>query len=140
MNILTPNVTEANILDALKNGPYGRCVYRCDNDVVDHQIVNMVFESGQTASFTMTAFTEANYRQTRIFGTRGEITGNDSQIRVFDFLSDKTEVIETELPHASMLSGHAGGDYGLIDNFVGAVAEDTPQRILSGPQETLEST
>jgi hypothetical protein len=139
VNVLTPSVTEANVLKALKRGPYGRCVYRCDNDVVDHQVVNMVFEGGQTASFTMTAFTEVKFRQTRIFGTRGEITEDGSQMRVFDFLSDKSEVIETEQPDNSLLSGHGGGDYELIDNFVAAVAEVAPQRILSGPQETLES-
>lgn len=139
VNILTPNPDEENLLQALKDGPYGRCVYHGDNDVVDHQVVNMLFSGGQTASFTMTAFTKADFRQTRIFGTRGEITGNGSQLRIFDFLSDNTKIIETELPDKNILSGHGGGDYGLIDSFVAAVAENDAQRILSGPQETLES-
>lgn len=139
VNILTPNPDETNVLQALKYGPYGRCVYHCDNNVVDQQVVNMLFLDGQTASFTMTGFTKADYRQTRIFGTRGEIIGNGSQIRVFDFLSDNTKIVEPEVPENNSLSGHGGGDYGLMDNFVAAVAENNPQRILSGPQETLES-
>jgi hypothetical protein len=139
VNILTPNPDETNVLQALKYGPYGRCVYHCDNNVVDQQVVNMLFLDGQTASFTMTGFTKADYRQTRIFGTRGEIIGNGSQIRVFDFLSDNTKIVEPEVSENNSLSGHGGGDYGLIDNFVAAVAENNPQRILSGPQETLES-
>lgn len=139
VNILTPNPDEANVLEALRHGPYGRCVYSCDNDVVDHQVVNMLFKNGQTASFTMTAFPEANFRQTRIFGTRSEVIGNGSQLRVYDFLNDTTEVFETEVPNSTSLSGHGGGDYGLIDHFVTAVAENPPQKILSGLQETLES-
>jgi hypothetical protein len=54
-------------------------------------------------------------------------------------LSDNTKIVEPEVPENNSLSGHGGGDYGLIDNFVAAVAENNPQRILSGPQETLES-
>ena len=45
------------------------CVYDCDNDVVGHQVVNMLFESKKTATFTMTAFNELGHRKTRIFGT-----------------------------------------------------------------------
>ena len=139
VDVLTPEITEAGITEALRNGPYGRCVYACDNDVVDHQVVNMEFAGGQTAAFTMTAFNEAGHRKTRLFGTRGEITGDGQRLHVFDFLTDQTEVIDTASSDASILGGHGGGDYGLMDSFIAAVATGDPTRILSGPSETLES-
>ena len=139
VDVLTPDVTEEGVMEALRHGPYGRCVYACDNDVVDNQVVNMLFEEGRTASFTMTAFTEQAHRKTRIFGTMGELYGDGSDIHHFDFLSDETEVIDTEALDSSILGGHGGGDYGLMESFVSAVAEDDPNRILSGPEETLES-
>jgi predicted dehydrogenase len=139
VSVITPDVTEESVIEALLEGPYGRCAYLCDNDVVDHQVVNMEFEGGQTASFTMTAFTEAGGRRTSIFGTRGEIYGDGSTIRVFDFLSDSVETYDTSLDSTMALEGHGGGDYGLIKAFVSAVAENDAHRILSGPEETLES-
>ncbi len=139
VDVLTPDVTPEGITQALRDGPYGRCVYECDNDVVDNQVVNMLFEGGRTASFTMTAFNEAGHRKTRIFGTRGEIYGDGSKITLFDFLTDKTEVIDTEAADASILGGHGGGDYGLMKRFIAAVASNDQSKILSGPAETLES-
>ena len=66
----TPEQYRVNLTKALENGPYGRCVYQCDNDVVDHQVVNMEFESGATASFTMNAFSMDMRRETRICGSK----------------------------------------------------------------------
>ena len=139
VSVLTPDLTVAGVTEALRSGPYGRCVYHCDNDVVDHQVVNLLFEDGRTASFTMTAFTPMVGRMTRIFGTRGMLTGDSSKIERFDFMTEETDVINTEAAEASILGGHGGGDYGLMDAFIAAVAEKDPGKILSGPQETLES-
>ena len=58
------------LTEALESGPYGKCVYKTDNNVVDHQVVNMEFENEATASFTMNAFTKDMRRETRICGTR----------------------------------------------------------------------
>ena len=124
---------------ALRDGPYGRCVYACDNDVVDHQIVNMSFEDGATASFTMTAFNAGSRRKTRIFGTHGEIEGDGSKIHITRFLGGETTTIDTAATDASILGGHGGGDQGLMDCFIDAVASGDANRILSGPEETLES-
>ena len=139
LSTITPDMTKGGIIHELRTGPYGRCVYECDNDVVDHQVVNMEFEGGITAAFTMTAFTEAGGRRTSIFGTKGEIYGDGSTIRVHDFLTDSTRVIDTKTGSPLVLEEHGGGDYWLMDSFVSAVAQNDPKLILSGPEETLES-
>ncbi len=138
-NVLTPNVTKESVLQALRTGSYGRCVYDCDNDVVDNQIVNMQFEGGRTASFTMTAFNQAGHRKTHIFGTKGELYGDGTKIQHFDFLTDKTKEIDTSATDASLLGGHGGGDYGIMNSFVDAVAHNDPSRVLSGADESLET-
>ncbi len=140
LNVLTPDPTPETIGEALRVGPYGRCVYASDNDVVDHQVVNFEFAGGVTASFTMTAFTRARGRETRIFGTRGELYGDSETLRVFDFLTDTTSEVNTDIASdGSIRSGHGGGDDGLMQRFLQAVRDDRPDLILSGPQETLES-
>ena len=140
VDVVSPDTSVEALTRALREGPYGRCVYACDNDVVDHQVVNLEFDGGATAAFTMTAFTKADHRQTRIFGTRGQITGDGAKLKVFDFLTDTEEVVDTETSaDGSLLSGHGGGDFGLMQAFIKAVATGDRRQILSGPDETLES-
>jgi len=138
LDVITPDLTPEGVRRALQEGPYGRCVYECDNDVVDHQVVNLLYEGGVTASFTMTAFTEQADRKTTIFGTRGELRGNGREITIYDFLTDQTKVIDTSAAE-SVASGHGGGDFGLMQRFIAAVASGDTSLILSGAQETLET-
>jgi predicted dehydrogenase len=139
VGVLTPEPTLESVTAALEDGPYGRCVYECDNDVVDHQVVSMQFEQERTAVFTMTAFNKAGHRKTRIFGTRGEIFGDGERIEIFDFLTDQVRIVDTQSADASILGGHGGGDYGLMDRFVAAVAANDQGLILSGADESLET-
>jgi predicted dehydrogenase len=139
VDVVAPNPTEESLTAALETGPYGRCVYECDNDVVDHQVVNMLFANEKTASFTMTAFNQAAHRKTHIFGTRGELYGNGVTIEHFDFLNDQRQYIETIDSDGTQLGGHGGGDYGLMDRFVSAVSAGDPGMILSGPDQSLET-
>ena len=139
VDVVTDDTTESGIATALKSGPYGRCVYECDNDVVDAQVVNMEFAGGVTVSFTMTAFTTAGPRRTSIFGTHGEISGDESTITVNDFLTGKTTTYETEVADSFELGPIASGDNGLMQAFFAAVANGDPGQLLSGPAETLES-
>jgi len=139
VSYITTDISENGISEALRNGPYGRCVYECDNDVVDHQVVNMEFANGVTASFTMTAFTPFLHRQTKLFGTRGQITGNGESIEIYDFLTDKTEKIQVLTSDGGITGGHGGGDNGLMDSFVDAYHSKDDKKILSGPAETLET-
>ncbi len=137
--VLTPDVSENGVMQALKSGPYGRCVYTSDNDVVDHQVVNMEFQNQIAATFTMVAFTRADHRRTRLFGTRGELYGDGHHIEWLDFLTDEPHSVSLTESDGTLLGGHGGGDYALMDAFVQAVAEQNPGLILSGPDETLES-
>lgn len=139
LHVVTHDRTAEGVREALRQGPYGRCVYACDNDVVDNQVVIMNFEDGSTANFTMTAFTPSLDRMTKIFGTRGYLSGDGSKIEHFDFLTEEKKVVDTEATEGSILGGHGGGDGGLMGAFVRAVAENDPSAILSGPEETLES-
>ncbi|MFW9961520.1 MAG: Gfo/Idh/MocA family protein [Candidatus Thorarchaeota archaeon] len=139
VSVVTSEVSVPGIIKALREGPYGRCVYDCDNDVVDHQVVNMEFEGGETATFTMTGFTKARQRETRIFGTRGEIYGNGTKIQFYEFLTGRSEIVDISSEEPSSLADHGGGDYGLIHSFISAVIENDPSKILSGPEETLET-
>ncbi len=131
-----------SVTEALKIGPYGRCVYESDNDLCDNQVVNMEFEGGRTASFTMIAFSEdICVRKTRIFGTMGQMDCDGTKIRVVDFRdheNPQTFIPEQEFTRSKM-SGHSGGDWYLMDSFLAAVAFNDPSMILSGPKETLES-
>lgn len=144
-SVITDDLSEGGVLRALRDGPYGRCVYACDNDVVDHQVVNVEYQGGATASFTMTAFTEMAHRKTRIFGTHGCIDSGANRLTVHDFRSDTVSVIDagsTIAPReqgASAGDGHAGGDAGLVEAFVAAVAHHDPSLIRSDPRDSLSS-
>lgn len=139
VDVLTADVSEAGVMQALREGPYGRCVYACDNDVVDHQVVNLEFSGRRTASLTMTAFNECG-RKTRIFGTRGALDIGENTIVLDDFLTGRKTSIDTQIANDnSILSGHGGGDGGLIESFVRALETGEPSCILSGAEETLES-
>ncbi|XP_063173536.1 uncharacterized oxidoreductase YjhC-like [Candoia aspera] len=132
------------LMEALHLGPYGRCVYDCDNDVVSNQVVNMEFEGGATAAFTMVAFTEKlGERTTTIYGTKGELSceGERGPVEIFDFLQKKKTLVSPRIEPGipASLQGHYGADYYLIDSFVSAVSENDPSRIPTSPEETLRS-
>ncbi|MFB6704150.1 Gfo/Idh/MocA family protein [Streptomyces sp. NPDC056333] len=140
LSVVIDEFTPQALDTALREGPYGRCVYACDNDVVDHQVVAMEFASGATGTFTMTAFTEQADRRTRIFGTRAELRGDGEHLRVYDFLTRTEELIGLGAEGTmDAAGGHGGGDAGLMDAFIAAVATGDPGLVKSGPQESLTS-
>ncbi|MBN2047125.1 MAG: Gfo/Idh/MocA family oxidoreductase [Anaerolineaceae bacterium] len=139
IDVLTADLSKEGVMKALEEGPYGRCVYHCDNDVVDHQVVNLEFEGGKTATFSMMAFTRMAQRTTRVFGTRGEIVGDGANLEVYDFLTDETTMYDTTTNLNDGQSGHGGGDFGLISTFIGAVAAQDRSLVLTGADETLAS-
>ncbi len=138
LSAVTQGRTEEEVLRALRTGPYGRCVYACDNDVVDHQEVVMEFDDGATCSFTMSAFTPMEHRRTRLFGTHGYLDGDGHELRVVDFRTGTEEIIATEgATGPSAADGHGGGDEGLVDAFLAAVASGDPALLRSEAAESL---
>ncbi len=124
----------------LREGPYGRCVYACDNDAVDHQIVNLCFEGGITVAHQMESYTYTGGRRTRVFGTRGEIDGDGRTLTIRHFDTRATEawdsVLEAGLPQSS---GHGGGDYGLMDELVTQLTAGDTSHFVDLFETSLES-
>lgn len=131
-------VNDKTIMRELKNGPYGRCVYHCDNDVVDHQVTNIEFDDGVTASFSMEAHTHYGGRRTRIFGTKGDIIGDEHTITVTNALTGKQDIWDASKAQ-KFESGHGGGDHGLIYDFVRAVSFKDASLLTSTIQASMES-
>jgi predicted dehydrogenase len=138
--VVTADLTEAGVRRALREGPYGRCVYDSDNDVADHQVATIEFEGGLTATLTMSAFTPMARRLTRIMGSRGFLDGDGTRITVTDFVTGRaSEVVPAAGARGSRTGGgHGGGDYGVMSAFVHAVATGDRSQIRSAPRESLE--
>ena len=134
LDVVTAEFTKPALENALENGPYGRCVYYCDNDVCDHQIVNLEFESGTTASLVASAFTERPARHTEVMGSRGCLTGDGFRIEYQDFKSGRSEFVEVESD-----GKHLGGDEAMMREFFQAVRENDPALLRTTPELSLVS-
>ncbi|CAG8438635.1 19284_t:CDS:10 [Rhizophagus irregularis] len=117
VSVVTDVFDIEHLAEALKTGPYGRCVYECDNDVADHQVVNMEFASGATATVTMVAFTESICERKKEILNAKNITGGTD------------------------LGGHGGGDIGLMEAFLYAISskDESNKFNVSGAEETFDS-
>lgn len=139
VNVLQHEPTEENIMQSLKSGPYGRCVYHCDNNVVDHQVVNLLLEDGVTVSFTMCAFTADGGRELRIMGTMGEIIGDVHQkkITVMPFGTEPVEIDVRQL--TDDFSGHEGGDARMIEDFLNLLNGESVSNSITTISRSVES-
>lgn len=139
INVLDPHPTPENIEQALRTGPYGRCVYHCDNDVVDHQVVNIELDGGTTINFTMSAFTERCYRTIKVMGTHGCVEGNmDLSHLVWHDFFGHSEEMDLNVTDGSM-AGHGGGDAVMVKQFVELLASGRDDEMLSSVEHSIES-
>ena len=124
------------IEEQLRYGLYGRCVYRCDNDVVDHQIVSMEMESEVTINFSMDVFTVKDNRETHICLTEGEIDGDETRLKVCRFRGTKEEVYDfSDLAHQPF---HAGADLNIVADFIDAIQENR-RNVVTSIEQSVES-
>lgn len=135
--VVSMDVSREGLLKALEKGPYGRCVYHCDNDVVDHQVVNLEFANGVTANFTMSAFTEKCERVINLMGTKGQILGNmeDNTIEIRDFVTGHHTNIELHIP----AGGHSGSDETMMKEFVSLIAENGKKQNRNNAATAVQS-
>ncbi|GIP33529.1 Gfo/Idh/MocA family protein [Paenibacillus sp. J2TS4] len=113
----TEDLSRDHIVKGLKETNYGRCVYKSDNNVVDHQVVNMEFANGATAMFSMCGFTRHQERRIQIMGTKGELRGEEGKITIMDFVTHE----EHEITIPPQTTGHGGGDSGIVRSFLNEV-------------------
>lgn len=120
---------------AIEIGPYGRCVWKCDNDVVDHQVAAMEFEGGMTATFTMTAFTQEGGRRIRVHGTEGDVEFGEENLTVRTFADGNVEHVRI----GKERGGHGGGDQRVMTGFLRAVREGRQDLVTTDVHESLRT-
>ena len=116
VSVVSLDPSREAVLNALQRGPYGRCVYQCDNDVVDNQVANLLYENGVSVSMTMCAFTEHCERIINVMGSCGQIRGNmeSSTLEISDFASGNHTTLHVHTP----AGGHSGSDAAMMRDFL----------------------
>lgn len=140
---LSGEADDATVAEWLHRSPWGRCVYRCDNTAVDHQVAVLSFERGLTATFTMTAF--ENGRHLDLFGTRAklkaggmvkEAKGHEIMVRFHDKSMDR--YFDSEVKEGGY-AGHGGGDSALMEALHEEMQKERPEDMTSSLQNSVES-
>lgn len=160
VSVISADLSDAGRVQALR-GPYGRCVYRCDNDVADHQAVLASFPGGTTASLLVSGLTAENTRTLKIMGGYGEIRGHldRGEIEVREFAADPAQPAgrcdtdrepaiaappgrRREVIRVPAGTGHAGGDEGLMRALVRRCrqrrAGEPPDEAVTSLAESLD--
>jgi predicted dehydrogenase len=136
LNAVSLDRSPEGIRHALETGPYGRCVFRCDNDVVDHQVVVLELEGGLSASLTMQGASHVEGRTLRVDGLRATLLGNQArnELVIVDHRSGETEIIRPTVG----VGGHGGGDAGVLRAFIDGARHEA-RTVLTSGWESLES-
>jgi predicted dehydrogenase len=135
-NVISLDLTMESRLQALRSGPYGRCVYHCDNDVVDHQVINFELENDVTVAFTMHGHSHDNVRTMRYDGTRATLRASEAADELI--LYDHLTLNEERLRPGPVVGGHGGGDTGVMNAFLAALR--SPGSVpLTSARASLES-
>ncbi len=130
-NVIAADVSDAGRRQAVETGPYGRCVYRCDNDVVDQQTVLMEMADGASVTLVMHGHSNEEHRSLRYDGTRATLRARTGAVNEIELCvhGGKRELIPIDKP----VSGHGGGDDGIMHDYVrvlrGEMAPLTPARV-----------
>ncbi len=128
-------------LEKILRGPYGRCVYACENNAVDHQVVNLLFEKGVTVSHCMESYTWGRDRLTKLFFTRGEIIGDARRLTIHDFGRRTTELWDAALEagNAHAESSYILGNDGLMADWIQTLRTLPPSTYAERFHESIQA-
>ena len=134
------DLSDEKINKFLENSQYSRCVFKCDNNVVDHQVVNIQFDDKTTASHTMNAYTRWCYRDIKVMGSKGCIEGNfeEKKFNVYDFVTNDVEVVDIT-NFTDDFVGHGGGDRIMFYELIDYIVNDVKTVSLTTLQESVIS-
>ncbi len=121
-------LTEENLNQAIKEGPYGRCVYHCDNDVYDHQVATLTFENGVHAILRVEGLTYGWGRQILFHGSLGNIYMDQEldtiQVKVYGKPVETIKIADLMKGTADNL-GHGGGDVVMCNELYDMITDGT---------------
>lgn len=129
------NPTIEDKIESLKTSPYGKCAWKTDMNVVDHQSVAIEFEDGCTATLNMVGGCAKPSRSIHIIGTRGEIQSyfesSKFVIRHIDprpghEFSEQTIDLNIIGDMTGAHGGHGGGDSRLVEDFLAYLSGNKP--------------
>ena len=142
VSVITDDLSYEGKMKALQEGPWGRCVYFCDNDQPDHMVVSIEFENGVTASLTVHGHSPQEGRSIRVDGTKGTLIGDflfsGEKLWLYDKLSGKKELVHKARLFEEGVAAHGGGDWKLVDAFVQLLSNQIAAP-LTGARASLES-
>lgn len=141
-NVVCADQSRDGLLKALETSPYGRCVYKCDNNVCDNQVTCIEFDNGVTATFHLSAFTNRTHRTIKVMCEQGDIYGDDAleTLIVTRYAPNEQETYETETIHLGITSGgHGGGDVGLMEDFLELADKGECKESRSSISRSVES-
>lgn len=123
-------------MDALRVSNYGRCAFKANNNVVDHQVVSLEFENGATATLTVTAFTPFGGRFIRVHGTKGYLEAKTDE-RTIDYWEFWNNNQKTSITVPEVSGGHGGADSVVMRTFIDAVLTNNPSKICTDTATSL---
>lgn len=141
------NPTIEDKIESLKtDNPFGRCVWKCDNDVVDHQSVVANFEDGTTGTLNMIGGSSRPRRSIHLIGTEGEIQGtlDSSQFvirhidpRPGEEYSEQVVDLTQSGDMTGAFGGHGGGDMRLVHDLVQVLHGEEPSISWTGIEDSV---
>lgn len=119
----------------------GKCVFHGENDAIDNQVVNLLFENGATAHLTMCAYSERCYRFVKVHGTRGEVWGDaeEGMLHLTVYGQKEQTVDANTLSDHMYYDGHSGGDYFLYRDFIHYITDGAPSLTRTTIDDSIES-